>query len=109
MSKLSISEIDKKIKELQEARVLAEKTEKADLKDKIDNLISESIYSLEDLYPRLNRKTSISKDSNQVKINDKTYKLPKSGLGKKVSDQLIGMGYDLNDYNRENCISEFGI
>ncbi len=85
--KLSVSEIDEQIKNLQKARVEAAKSAKSDLKEKIDSLINDSDYSLEDLYPKLS-KGSKSNSSDTVTINSKTLKFNKSNPDKITASMI---------------------
>ena len=79
--KLSVSEIDEQIKNLQKARVEAAKTAKSDLKEKIDALVKESDYSLEDLYPKLSKGSKVNSDDT-VTIGGKTLKFNQSNPDK---------------------------
>ncbi len=103
-----ISDIDKQIAELQKQKIEVLENSKIEVKEKIEELLEKSGYSITDIFPDLIKKPLSLDVKHKVKINGKAYKLPKNGLGKTVEKALKVIGKNPNDYDRARVMKEFG-
>ncbi|MEY8200312.1 MAG: H-NS family nucleoid-associated regulatory protein [Colwellia sp.] len=104
---ITISDLDNQIKKLQEKKLKMKEKNRDIVVNEIVKLLKDNDYNIDDLLDSVIEKSK--EEVKQVQLDNKIYKLPANGLGKRVKELLKAKGENPDTYTVEQAMKDYPV